>query len=134
MQRSALDRRATRPTPSPFSFTTARLSLLGVLILLTIGCGGSRHRLEVGVVEDAAKSGNAEAELRRTAGSGFHAVALSSLWTRGQRAPAAAEGTALVPATTAAENAGVEPIVAVYQLSSQTPLTATDRGDFAAYT
>lgn len=111
-----------------------RLTLVLALLLLA-GCGGSkRHGLEVGVVEDAAKSGDPVAELQRTSDSGFRAVVLSSLWTRGERAPAPVEQSALLAATRAAKAAGVEPIVAVYQLSSQTPLSATDRADFAAYT
>jgi hypothetical protein len=59
---------------------------------------------------------------------------LSSLWSRGETAPTPAERAALLAATTAARRNGVEPIPAVYQLSSQTPLSASDRADFAAYT
>jgi hypothetical protein len=105
-----------------------------LVVSVLAGCGGSAHHLEVGVVEDAAKSGHAVAELRRTAHSGFRAVVLSSVWVRDERSPAAAELDALRTATTAAKAAGVGPIAAVYQLSSQTPLTAADRTDFAAYT
>ena len=112
----------------------ARLSALALVAGLLTGCGGSKPHLVVGVVEDAAKSGHPVAELQRTADSGFKAVALSSLWSRGERAPAAAELNALAGAATAAKNAGVDPIIAVYQLSSQTPLTPEDRADFAAYT
>jgi hypothetical protein len=111
-----------------------RLSSLALVVLVLIGCGGSRRRLEVGVVEDAAKNGRPLAELRRTADSGFRAVVLSSLWARGETAPAAAERDALVSATTTAETEGIEPIVAVYQTSSQTPLSAADQADFAGYT
>jgi hypothetical protein len=112
----------------------ARLSSVALVALLLTGCGASGSRLEVGVVEDAAKSGSAVAELQRTSESGFGAVVLSSLWSRGQTAPVAAERAALLTATTVAKRVGVEPIIAVYQLSSQTPLSASDRADFAAYT
>ncbi len=112
----------------------ARLSALALVCLLLLGCGGSRGRLEVGVVEDAAKNGHPALEMQRAAGSGFRAVVLSSLWTRGRLVPAAADQDALLAAATAAKAAGVEPIVAVYQLSSQTPLTTQDRAEFAAYT
>lgn len=112
----------------------ARLAALGLVALVVAGCGGSKPRLEVGVVEDAAKDGHPVAEMRRTAESGFHAVVLSSLWTRGATAPAPDELRALVAATTAARAAGVEPIVDVYQFSSQTPVSASDRADFASYT
>ncbi len=117
------------------SLSPARLSSLAVVAaLLVTGCGASGPRFEVGVVEDAAKSGSAGAEMQRTVDSGFGAVVLSSLWSRGETAPTAAERAALLTATTAAKGSGVEPIVAVYQLSSQTPLSASDRTDFAAYT
>ncbi|HEX6763172.1 MAG TPA: hypothetical protein VF094_10245 [Gaiellaceae bacterium] len=112
----------------------ARLPVLALVAVLLVGCGGTKARLEVGVVEDAAKGAHPAAELQRTADSGFHAVALSSLWSRGERAPAPAEREALLAATAAAKHAGVDPIPAVYQLSSQTPLSPADRADFAAYT
>jgi hypothetical protein len=113
----------------------ARLSALLLVVFALVACGGSKTpKLVVGVVEDRAKSSDPVAELQRTADSGFHAVALSSTWSRGETAPAAAELSALLAATRAAKAAGVEPIVAVYQLSSQTPLSASDRADFAAYT
>lgn len=112
-----------------------RLSTLVLTALLFTGCGGgSKPRLEVGVVEDAAKSGRPAAELQRTANSGFRAVVFSSLWSRGETAPAPAEQSVLLAATRAAKAAGVEPIVAVYQLSSQTPLSDVDRAAFADYT
>ncbi len=104
-------------------------------VLLVAGCGSGAKppRLTVGVVEDAAKSGDPRAELQRTAESGFDAVVLSSVWTRGERAPAPAELTALRAATEAAAAAHVRPIVAVYQFSSQTPTVPLERSDFAAY-
>jgi hypothetical protein len=111
----------------------ARLPAFALVALLLAGCGGSSRRLEVGVVEDAAKAGQSAAELRRTADSGFRAVVFSSLWSRGETSPAAAERDSLVAAARAAKGAGVEPILALYQLSSQTPLSPTDRADFAAW-
>jgi hypothetical protein len=116
--------------------SAARVLALALLTILpATACGGSTEpRPEVGVVEDAAKGGDASAELQRTADSGFRAVVLSSVWSRGETAPTPAEQSALVTATDAAKAAGVEPVVAVYQLSSQTPLSASDRASFAAYT
>lgn len=104
-------------------------------LLLAAGCGSgpARRGLVVGVVEDAAKAGSPSAELRRSAGSGFRAVVFSSVWTRGARAPSAAELASLQAATRAAAAAGIRPIVAVYQFSSETPRTPADRADFAAY-
>jgi hypothetical protein len=114
-----------------------RASLLTVLLVAALtGCGfGSHHhRIVVGAVEDAAKSGDARAQMQLAADSGFRAIALSSVWSRGLRAPAAAELAALQRATNAAAAAQIRPIVAVYSFSSSTPTTATDRSDFAAYT
>jgi hypothetical protein len=111
-----------------------RLAAAVVLVALLAGCGSAgKHRLVVGVVEDAAKTENPNRIMRLASDSGFGAIALSSLWTRGATAPAPAELTALRRATAAATRHGIRPIVAVYQLSSQTPLTATDRTEFAAY-
>ncbi len=109
-------------------------SAFAVVLCLAACGGGSKARLEVGVVEDAAKAGDPAAELERTVDSGFRAVLLSSLWARGLRAPADGELEPLRAATSAAKRAGIEPIVAVYQLSSQTPVSPSDRADFAAYT
>lgn len=134
---AAVEARFAGRSPGRLSRVSVRPSVVAVLpvaVLLLAGCGGPGRRLEVGVVEDAAKAGRPVAELQRTAASGFRAVVLSSLWARGETAPAAAERDALLAATRAATLAGVEPIVAVYQLSSQTPSTDSDRADFAAYT
>lgn len=109
-------------------------SLLLSLALLG-GCGGSKPsqpRLVVGVVEDAAKI-DPGPELRRTADSGFGAVALSAVWARGEREPPAEVLEPLQRAVAAAAREGVRPIVAVYEFSSQTPVTPADRADFAAY-
>lgn len=126
--------RGSHPAPPATSWRLAWLAALVLGLPLLIGCGSRSHRLEVGVVEDAAKTGRPVAELQRTAASGFRAVVLSSLWAYGETAPAPAERIALVAATEAAKAAGVEPIVAVYQTSSQTPTSASDRADFTAYT
>jgi hypothetical protein len=112
-----------------------RLALLVVLAALATGCGagGKPSRLVVGAVEDAAKSGNTQAEMQRTAESGFRAVAFSSIWTRGLQAPAPGELAALLTATDAAAAHHIRPIVDLYQFSAQTPITPTDQVDFAAY-
>ena len=112
-----------------------RLGALVCLVVFVTGCGAGAGapRLVVGVVEDAAKSGNPQAEMRRTVDSGFHAVVLSSLWTRGQQRPGLADLAALRTATEAAATDKVRPIVAVYQFSSQTPISPSDQADFATY-
>ena len=110
------------------------LCALAVAALLA-GCGGGGgHRLVVGAVEDAAKSEDAAAQMRLARDSGFGAVVLSSVWTRGARAPAAGELASLGRATRAAAADHIRPIVAVYQFSGDTPTSDADRDDFAAYT
>jgi len=111
---------------------TRLLAALGVAVLS--GCGSHPHRIVVGAVEDAAKSGNARAQMQLAADSGFQAIALSSVWSRGLRAPDSGELASLRRATQAAAAAKIRPLVAVYSFSSNTPLSETDRSNFAAYT
>ena len=105
------------------------------LVVLLAGCGGGGgHRLVVGAVEDAAKSDDAAAQMQLARDSGFGAVVLSALWTRGARAPAADELASLERATRAAASHDIRPVIAVYQFSGDTPTTDADRDAFAAYT
>jgi hypothetical protein len=107
--------------------------LVGIVLA---GCGSqSQHPdLMVGAVEDTAKFGDAGAQMRLASDSGFRAIALSSVWTRGLREPAPAELAALRSATRAATENHIRPLVAVYSFSANTPVHAVDRRDFAAYT
>jgi hypothetical protein len=109
------------------------------------GCGGSggagtstgsgeKQGLVVGAVEDAAKSGNAQAQMKLAADSGFSAIALSAVWEQGQRTPPPPDLRALKAAVSAAAKNGIRPIVAVYQFSSSTPVSPEQRAAFAAYT
>jgi hypothetical protein len=100
---------------------------------LLAGCGSSSHKLIVGTVDDSARFGDAGAAMRLAASSGFQAVALSSVWKRGETAPPPADLAALGRAVTAAKANGIRPIVAVYSFSGDTPSTGADRADFAAY-
>ena len=111
----------------------ARLLTLVLCVAVLAGCGSSHPRLAVGAVEDAAKFGDANAEMQRAASSGFGAIALSSVWARGLRAPPAGELAALRRAVAAAKQNDIRPIVAVYSFSSNTPSSTQDRADFAAY-
>lgn len=63
--------------------------------------------------------------------AGFRAIVLSAVWSRGRAAEA--DLPALRRAVAAATAAGIEPVLAVYQLSSSTPLDDADRAAFAAY-
>ena len=118
--------------------TRATLFQRGSAVLAGIvlaGCGSqSQHQhLTVGAVEDAAKFGDATGQMQLASASGFSAIALSSVWTRGLREPVPAELAALRSATRAATTNDIRPIVAVYSFSSNTPLDFGDRRDFAAY-
>jgi len=109
-----------------------------IAIVALPGCGsGLGHAraqpLVVGAVEDAAKFGDADREMAFAADSGFGAVALSAVWTRGLRAPPPAELARLVRATAAAARRDIRPIVAIYFFSSNTPTSLSDEADFAAY-
>ena len=89
-----------------------------IAIVALPGCGsGLGHAraqpLVVGAVEDAAKFGDADREMAFAADSGFGAVALSAVWTRGLRAPPPAELARLVRATAAAARRDIRPIVAI---------------------
>ena len=63
--------------------------------------------------------------------SGLSAVALSAVWQRGSSP--ATDLPPLERAVAAAVAAHVQPVLDVYQLSSSTPLDATDRRAFASY-
>src|SRR5579875_1954608 len=89
-----------------------------LLVLLTAGCG-SRHgpSFVVGAVEDAPRWDPGAVALAKAAG--FGADVLSARWTRGASADAEAAG--LRPAVAALAKAGIDPVLAVYQLSGNTP-------------
>jgi hypothetical protein len=114
-----------------------------LVLLLVAGCGSKsksqqqqqqQHQqgLIVGAVEDAAKwSPDPDKTMAQTRESGFSAVVLSAVWQRG----ATAEGDLppLRRAVQAAVKSGIQPLIAVYQTSSNTPSSPDDRAAFAAY-
>jgi hypothetical protein len=110
-------------------------ALLLVVLPLLGGCGGggSTPRLVIGAVEDAAKWSDPSAKLALAVRAGFGAVVLSSVWQPPRTAPTTLELTALRGAAAAAVADHVRPMVAVYQLSANTPLTSQARAQFAAY-
>jgi hypothetical protein len=114
--------------------------LLALLALAACGDGGGgggdssskQPGLTVGAVEDAAKwAPNPGAEMRAAHDAGLRSIVLSAVWERG--APAAAAVPPLRRAVDAAAANGVDPVLAVYQLSSSTPLTPADRTAFAQF-
>jgi hypothetical protein len=106
------------------------------LVVALAGCGGhrtTRPPLVVGAVEDAAKSGDGAAKMALARRAGVHAVVLSAVWRPPERRPPAVDLAALRGAVHAATANGIQPIVAVYQFSSVTPLTPAARGQFAGF-
>jgi hypothetical protein len=88
----------------------------------------------VGVVDDAARSGDPTGFVDELAGSGFGALAVSSVWDPGESKPDATEARGLRSLAAAADAAHVRLFVIVYQPgSATTPLTDKARSEFAAY-
>ena len=100
-----------------------------VFVLALAGCGGHGRPFVVGAVEDAPKW-NASA-VGEAKSAGFRADVLSAVWRRG--ASVQTDSAVLAPAVASLARAGVAPVLAVYQLSSNTPNDAADRDSFAAY-
>jgi len=118
---------------------TTRAALIAVVVALALiaaGCGRSSETPDtfvVGAVEDAAKSGPADAKMLLARQAGYRAIVLSAVWKPPLEAPPAAELAALEKAVIAAATNGIRPIVAVYSFSSVTPTTPSARAQFAAY-
>ena len=112
-----------------------KAGVLLVLVLVLAGCGGGGKppRLIVGAVEDAAKWADPNAKMDLAQRAGFGAIVLSSVWQPPETLPTALELTALRGAVEAAVADKIRPIVAVYQLSGNTPLTDAARSEFASY-
>ena len=109
---------------------SSRALLLALLVLFVVaGCGGGKKSLLVGAVEDAPKWDPSAAA--KAADAGFEADVLSAVWSHGVTAEQTA--STLQPAVTALAAKDVQPVLAVYQLSSQTPLTDADQQAFASY-
>jgi hypothetical protein len=106
-----------------------RVAIL-VLVLALAGCGGGHGRaFVVGAVEDAPKwQPDVVAKAKAV---GFEQDVLSAVWKRGASAPT--DAAVLAPAGQRLSRAGIEPVLAVYQLSANTPLSAADREAFASY-
>jgi hypothetical protein len=124
-----------------------RKGLLAALlvVVLAAGCGsGAKHQsaptsacvpgegLVVGAVEDAAKwSSQPLRVMQETCDSGFSAVILSAVWKPG--ASLSADLPPLRRAVRAADDVGIQPLVAVYETSGNTPSSDAERQEFASY-
>ncbi len=86
----------------------------------------------MGAVDDAAKwAPDARRPIELAQQAGLRAVVLSAVWTSG--ASAAGDLPPLRRAVAAAKDEGVDPQLAIYQLSSSTPLDDASRSAFTAY-
>jgi hypothetical protein len=117
----------------------AALSTLAVVAALGLpGCGGSDgpHRV-VGAVDDVVRSPDPVVTgqlLDEVVGAGFDAIAVSSFWEPGLRAPTPEELAVLRTVAAGAEERDLRLFVAVYHRgSATTPLTDEARSEFAAY-
>ena len=120
------------PARSPQTLVGLVAGLAAALALS--GCGGApRHALVVGGVENAAKRGSPLASMRFARRAGFRVIVLSSVWSAPLSAPGEREIDRLRSAVEAADGVGIEPIVAVYSFSKDTPLTPGARVEFASY-
>jgi hypothetical protein len=104
-------------------------------MLLVAGCGATgKEKPVVGVVDDAARSGDATGFAGELTESGFDALAVSSIWDPGETAPDANETAALREVAAAADAAHVRLFVIVYNAgSATTPITADAQSAFGAY-
>jgi hypothetical protein len=127
----APERDVRQSGPSRARLLRAVLAL--ALLPLLAACGGHEHAITVGAVEDAAQFGNAPHEMQLAMDSGMRAIDLSARWQRGERAVGGAELAGLQRAVEAADANDIRPIISVYQLSGDTPVTAADRADFASF-
>jgi hypothetical protein len=114
--------------------TTGHICALLAVTLVVAGCGAGANTLAIGVVDDAARSGDSTGFLDELTRSGFDALAVSSVWEPGETAPDADETSVLRRVAAAADAAGVRLFVIVYHSgSATTPLAADARSEFAAY-
>ena len=115
----------------------ARLLIALVFALVLAAPATAAPRLLVGATEDASLqvdplAAKAKMDLARLAG--FNAIRVSAVWSKGQRAPSDDYLLALKNASAGADLNGIKIILSVWQTSRNTPLTATERADFVAYT
>ena len=111
--------------------SASALVLLALSATLT-ACGSPKRELTLGAVDDASKwAPNARQPMQLAANAGLKAIVLSAVWKQG--ASASADLPPLRRAVRAAKAEGLEPQLAVYQLSSSTPLDDASRTAFSEY-
>ena len=102
------------------------------MIATLAACGGHKRELTIGAVDDASKwAPNARTPMQLAADAGLKTIVLSAVWKQG--ASAASDLPPLRRAVRAAKAEGIEPQLAVYQLSSSTPLDDASRTAFSQY-
>jgi hypothetical protein len=112
------------------------ITVLAALVLAPAAYAGGPEIL-IGAAEDSAQQPSlalAKGQMDLAKLAGFNAVRLSVHWDRGQFALAEDAALRLKNAVAAADLDGIHIIVSIYPRgSSQTPLTAAQREDFASY-
>ena len=114
----------------------AALAALAALCLAPAALAGGPTML-VGATEDSAQQPSlalAKAQMDMAKLTGLNAVRFSANWDRGQTAPLPDAVGRLQNAVAAANLDHIRPILSLYPRgSSQTPLTDTERADFARW-
>jgi hypothetical protein len=116
-----------------------RLSMVfGALVAFAPAAHAGGPGLVLGATEDAVRSttlADAKAQMDLLALAGFRAVRITQVWSPGATALSAEDRTVLSNVVAAAKLSNVTVVTSVLNKgSATTPLTDTDRADFAAYT
>lgn len=106
-----------------------------VALVVMTGCSSDTETdFPVGAVDDAARSGDPAEFIDELSGSGFNALAITTVWRPGQTQPDAAEIETLRRVAAAAEDRSVRLFVIVYHAgSATTPTRPEARSAFAQY-
>ncbi len=108
-------------------------ALLAALAFTSAAFGGGAG-MKIGAVEDAAKWGDPAAKMSLAKLAGFDTVRMTLQWSSGQTAPSAGELLNTQNAAAAARAAGIDPIIAIYNVgSSSTPNTPELRAQFVQF-
>src|SRR4051812_26249266 len=112
----------------------AAVAATAVTLMLVSAASAGGPGMTIGAVEDAAKWGNPVTKMNLARQAGFAAVRMTMQWSSGMTVPVAGELQNTRAAADAARNAGIEPIVAIYNTgSAATPADAVSRGQFAQF-
>ncbi|MFN2467469.1 MAG: hypothetical protein ABR521_04965 [Gaiellaceae bacterium] len=113
------------------------LLIVAAALALAPAAAAGGPTMLVGAAEDSVRQPSvtaAKAQMTLFRLAGLNAVRMTAVWAPGRRAPVEAEGEQLAIVEQAARLSGLRVLVQVMNAGSRTtPLTAEQRGDFAAY-